>query len=85
MPETPMLSRPNPSTSELMPVIGLGTWAVFDVNAGAGVEGCSDRMREPTMVKVRLDTGKSARLPQRPSRPAAFDRLLRARCAIYHC
>ena len=85
MPETPMLSRPIPSTGELMPVIGIGTWAVFDVGVGAGAEGRSDRMREPTMVEVRLDTGKSARLPQRPSRLAAFDRLLRARCAIYHC
>ena len=80
-----MLSRLIPSTGELMPVIGLGTWAVFDVNAGAGVEGRSDRMREPTMVEVRLDTDKSARLLPRPSRPAAFDRLGRARCAIYDC
>jgi diketogulonate reductase-like aldo/keto reductase len=34
MPELPMLSRPIPSTGELMPVIGLGTWPVFDVGSG---------------------------------------------------
>ena len=28
-----MLSRPIPSTGEAMPVIGLGTWPVFDVGA----------------------------------------------------
>jgi len=35
MPETPMLSRPNPSTGELMPVIGLGTWAVCSMSTPA--------------------------------------------------
>jgi diketogulonate reductase-like aldo/keto reductase len=33
MPETAMLTRPIPSTGEAMPVIGLGTWPVFDVGA----------------------------------------------------
>jgi len=81
MPDTPMLSRPIPSTGELMPVIGLGTWAVFDVNAGAGVEGRSDRMREPTMVAVRAN--------QRVYRRAPVGRLLLTdRCgrdALFTC
>ena len=29
-----MIARPIPSTGEAMPVIGLGTWQVFDVGAG---------------------------------------------------
>jgi diketogulonate reductase-like aldo/keto reductase len=33
MPEPAMLTRPIPSTGEAMPVIGLGTWPVFDVGA----------------------------------------------------
>jgi hypothetical protein len=33
MAEPPMLTRPIPSTGEAMPVIGLGTWPVFDVGA----------------------------------------------------
>ena len=32
-----MLSRPIPSTGELVPVIGLGTWKVFDVAASTSV------------------------------------------------
>jgi aryl-alcohol dehydrogenase-like predicted oxidoreductase len=32
--DAPMLTRPIPSTGEAMPVIGLGTWQVFDVGAG---------------------------------------------------
>src|SRR6185312_14353052 len=31
MADTPMLTRPIPSTGEAMPVVGLGTWPVFDV------------------------------------------------------
>ena len=31
MPSPPLLTRPIPSTGEAMPVIGLGTWPVFDV------------------------------------------------------
>jgi diketogulonate reductase-like aldo/keto reductase len=52
MPETPMLSRPIPSTGELMPVIGLGTWPVFDVGAG---ESARWPLRE--VVRLLLDAG----------------------------
>lgn len=34
MAETSMLARPIPSTGEAVPVIGLGTWPVFDVGPG---------------------------------------------------
>ena len=37
MPAARMLTRPIPSTGEVMPVIGLGTWRAFDVGAGAAV------------------------------------------------
>ena len=52
MPETSMLSRPIPSTGEAMPVIGLGTWPVFDV-------GADENARRPLREVVRrlLDTG----------------------------
>ena len=30
-----MLKRPIPSSGELLPVVGLGTWQVFDVGPGA--------------------------------------------------
>jgi diketogulonate reductase-like aldo/keto reductase len=33
MPQTTILSRPIPSTGEELPVVGLGTWPVFDVGA----------------------------------------------------
>src|SRR4051812_21063459 len=32
-----MLSRPIPSTGEVVPVIGLGTWKVFDVGTSTSV------------------------------------------------
>src|SRR5262249_43232967 len=35
MADTPMITRPIPSTGEAMPVVGLGTWQVFDVGTGA--------------------------------------------------
>ncbi len=52
MPETPMLSRPIPSTGEAMPVIGLGTWPVFDV-------GADENARRPLREVMRrlLDAG----------------------------
>jgi diketogulonate reductase-like aldo/keto reductase len=36
MADTPMITRPIPSTGEAMPVVGLGTWPIFDVGDGAG-------------------------------------------------
>jgi diketogulonate reductase-like aldo/keto reductase len=47
MPGPVMLSRPIPSTGEMMPVIGLGTWPVFDV-------GASEAVRAPLREVVRL-------------------------------
>jgi len=32
-----MITRPIPSTGEAMPVVGLGTWEVFDVGDGESV------------------------------------------------
>jgi diketogulonate reductase-like aldo/keto reductase len=34
MPASAMITRPIPSSAEAMPVVGLGTWQVFDVGAG---------------------------------------------------
>lgn len=47
-----MLTRPIPSTGEAMPVIGLGTWPVFDVGADQG-------SRQPLREVVRrlVDAG----------------------------
>jgi diketogulonate reductase-like aldo/keto reductase len=47
-----MLTRTIPSTGEAMPVIGLGTWQVFDVGTG----GVSRRPLE-TVVRLLLDAG----------------------------
>jgi diketogulonate reductase-like aldo/keto reductase len=52
MPNPPMLSRPIPSTGEMMPAIGLGTWPVFDVAAG---EAARQPLRE--VVRRLLDAG----------------------------
>lgn len=52
MPNPPMLSRPIPSTGEMMPVVGLGTWPVFDVGTG---EGARRPLRE--VVRLLLDAG----------------------------
>ena len=41
-----MVTRPIPSTGEAMPVIGLGTWQVFDVGAGdAARRSCAEVLR----------------------------------------
>jgi diketogulonate reductase-like aldo/keto reductase len=44
--DSPMISRPIPSTREAMPVVGLGTWQVFDV-------GNDDRARQPLRAVLR--------------------------------
>jgi diketogulonate reductase-like aldo/keto reductase len=55
-----MLTRAIPSTGEAMPVIGLGTWPVFDVGAG-------DTAREPLREVVRhLVAGGGAMIDTSP-------------------
>ena len=55
-----MLTRPIPSTGEAMPVIGLGTWPVFDV-------GADDRSRAPLReVLRRLVAGGGAMIDTSP-------------------
>jgi diketogulonate reductase-like aldo/keto reductase len=55
MPDTPMLSRAIPSTGEEMPVIGLGTWPVFDV-------GADESARQPLREVVRRLFASGARM-----------------------
>ena len=47
-----MIARPIPSSGEAMPVIGLGTWQVFDA-------GADDRARQPlrTVLRELVDAG----------------------------
>jgi diketogulonate reductase-like aldo/keto reductase len=52
MAETAMTTRPIPSTGEAMPVVGLGTWPVFDVG---GDEAARRPLRE--VVKALVDAG----------------------------
>jgi len=42
-----MITRPIPSSGEAMPVVGLGTWSVFDVGGDAAA-------RAPLKEVVRL-------------------------------
>ena len=60
MPATPISSRPIPSTGEPMPVIGLGTWPMFDV-------GADESARRPVREVVRqlLDAGAQASTARR--------------------
>jgi diketogulonate reductase-like aldo/keto reductase len=53
MPSTVILTRPIPSTGEAMPVIGLGTWQVFDI-------GIDQAARQPLreVLRLLLDSGK---------------------------
>jgi len=46
MAEPKMITRPIPSTGEAMPVVGLGTWPVFDV-------GTDDAARQPLRGVVK--------------------------------
>jgi diketogulonate reductase-like aldo/keto reductase len=55
MPNPAMLPRPTPSTGEMMPVIGLGTWPVFDV-------GADEAARRPLREVVRLLLASGARI-----------------------
>jgi len=53
--ETPMISRPIPSSGEAMPVVGLGTWQVFDV-------GNDDLARQPLRTVLREFADAGARM-----------------------
>ena len=53
--ETPTITRPIPSSGEAMPVIGLGTWQVFDV-------GADDRVRQPLRTVLREFADAGARM-----------------------
>ncbi len=55
MPAAPILSRPIPSTGEEMPVVGLGTWPVFDV-------GADENARHPLREVVRRLIASGARM-----------------------
>src|SRR5271163_1351951 len=46
MAEPAMITRPIPSTGEAMPVVGLGTWPIFDV-------GTDDASRRPLREMVK--------------------------------
>ena len=52
MPNPPILSRPIPSTGEMIPVVGLGTWPVFDVGASE-----AERRSLREVVRLLLDAG----------------------------
>lgn len=53
--ETPMITRPIPSSGEAMPVVGLGTWQVFDV-------GTEDRAWQPLRTVLREFADAGARM-----------------------
>lgn len=55
MADAAMITRPIPSTGEKMPVIGLGTWQVFDV-------GGDDRARQPLRAVLREFVGAGAKM-----------------------
>jgi diketogulonate reductase-like aldo/keto reductase len=55
MPAAPILSRPIPSTGEEIPVVGLGTWPVFDV-------GADENARHPLREVVRRLIASGARM-----------------------
>jgi diketogulonate reductase-like aldo/keto reductase len=53
--KTPLLTRPIPATDEAMPVIGLGTWPVFDV-------GAAESERQPLRQVLRRLVAGGARV-----------------------
>ncbi len=55
MPDTPILSRSIPSTGEELPVVGLGTWPVFDV-------GSDEAARRPLREVLRRLFAAGARM-----------------------
>ena len=55
MAEPAMITRAIPSTGEALPVIGLGTWQVFDVGGG-------DQARQPLRAVLREFIGAGARM-----------------------
>jgi diketogulonate reductase-like aldo/keto reductase len=55
IPAAPLLSRPIPSTGEMIPAIGLGTWPMFDV-------GAAESARRPLREVVRRLVAAGARV-----------------------
>src|SRR3954454_15313432 len=51
-----MVTRPIPSSGEAMPVIGLGTWQVFDIGPGVG-SGDPARQKLAEVVRMLSDAG----------------------------
>src|SRR3954470_21698223 len=51
-----MITRPIPSSGEAMPVIGLGTWQVFDISPGAG-PGDPARPQLAEVLRMLVDAG----------------------------
>jgi diketogulonate reductase-like aldo/keto reductase len=52
MPASPMITRPIPSSGEAMPVVGLGTWQVFDVGVA---DPSRDKLR--TVLQALVEAG----------------------------
>jgi diketogulonate reductase-like aldo/keto reductase len=53
--ESPIITRPIPSSGEAVPVVGLGTWQVFDV-------GADERARQPLRMVLREFADAGARM-----------------------
>src|SRR3954452_23127455 len=51
-----MITRAIPSSGEAMPVIGLGTWQVFDISPGAG-PGDPARPQLVEVLRMLVDAG----------------------------
>jgi diketogulonate reductase-like aldo/keto reductase len=59
MAEPALIARPIPSSGETMPVVGLGTWPVFDVSTDPRARA---REREPLRAVLRALVGVGARM-----------------------